>query len=405
MTTIQFIRWGIALALLFPGISKAQTSLTQVESQLADYASSFLVDTTLQHKIAQNKQFSSLLLKTLNRPESYEYDWKGLESISVLKPEDNSFRIFTWFLVDKKLDQYYGPEYNYHFGVVQRRYEDPETGKIEYIVIPLFEMSEVPRGVDNMLLDNNQWMGALYYLPKGEEHLPKYRLKYLSPKRKRPNGKQIKIKQDFYLLMGWSGNDEKSNLKMVEVMSFDPEQKDRVVFGADVFYFDQIPKYRAIFQYSEYAPFSLNYNWVLDKPFGKKQMIVYDHMGTPKSGEQKLKEIWETGPDGSYDALYFYKRGGYFEWYRNIELAERYISKQYRKEQESIRKNQETVADRRYEGVMSDSTAQQMMGLEKGRRSYRAERRAEKAMLKELEEQKKREEARLREAGIDPDGE
>ncbi|MEL6846834.1 MAG: hypothetical protein AAFP02_26820, partial [Bacteroidota bacterium] len=99
MTTIQFIRWGIALALLFPGISKAQTSLTQVESQLADYASSFLVDTTLQHKIAQNKQFSSLLLKTLNRPESYEYDWKGLESISVLKPEDNSFRIFTWFLV------------------------------------------------------------------------------------------------------------------------------------------------------------------------------------------------------------------------------------------------------------------------------------------------------------------
>ncbi|MEL6846801.1 MAG: hypothetical protein AAFP02_26655, partial [Bacteroidota bacterium] len=86
-------------------------------------------------------------------------------------------------------------------------------------------------------------------------------------------------------------------------------------------------------------------------------------------------------------------------------LAERYISKQYRKEQESIRKNQETVADRRYEGVMSDSTAQQMMGLEKGRRSYRAERRAEKAMLKELEEQKKREEARLREAGIDPDGE
>ncbi|MFK7926009.1 MAG: hypothetical protein AB8H47_28935 [Bacteroidia bacterium] len=400
----QLISWGLALILLFPTILKAQSSLTQVEEQLATLADAFLADSSLQYKIAQNKQFSNLLLKTLKDPQSYEYNWDGLESISVLKPEDNSFRIFTWFIVDKKSGEYYGPQYNYHFGVVQRRYVDPESGKVEYIVIPLFEMSETPKGVENMLLDNNQWLGALYYLPKGQQYLPTYRLKYYSPKRKRPNGNPIKIKQDFYLLMGWSGNDEKSNLKMVEVMSFDPKQKDRVTFGADVFYFDQIPKFRAIFQYSEYAPFSLNYNWVVDKPFGKKQMIVYDHMGTPKPGDQKLKEIWDTGPDGSYDALYFFKRGGYFEWYRNIELAERYISKQYRKNQAEIRSNQETVADRRYESVMNDSTAQQMMGMEKGRSSYRAEKRAEKAMLKELKAQRRREEARLKEAGIDPNG-
>ncbi|MEL7531962.1 MAG: hypothetical protein AAFN10_11665 [Bacteroidota bacterium] len=400
----QLICLGLVLSMLFPSLLQAQSSLGQVEEQLASYASSFLTDSSLQFKIAQNKQFSSLLLKTLQDPQSYEYNWEALESISVLRPEDNSFRIFTWFIVDKKLDEYYGPEYNYHFGVVQRKYIDPETGKIEYIVIPLFEMNEVPKGVENELLDNNEWLGALYYLPKGQQYLPSYRLKYYSPERKRPNGKPKKIKQDFYLLMGWSGNDEKSNLKMVEVMSFDPKQKDRVTFGADVFYFDQIPKFRAIFQYSEYAPFSLNFNWVLNKPLGKKQMIVYDHMGTPKAGDQKLKEIWDVGPDGSYDALYFYKRGGYFEWYRNVELAERYISKQYRKNQEEIRNNQNAVADRRYESVMSDSTAQEMMGLEKGRRSYRAQKRAEKAMLKELEEQKRREEARLREAGIDPNG-
>jgi hypothetical protein len=58
-------------------------------------------------------------------------------------------------------------------------------------------------------------------------------------------------------------------------------------------------------------------------------MIVYDHLASPGLGDRKLKEIWEMGPDGSYDALDFSK--GRFEWKKNIDLAEDYNSKVTRK--------------------------------------------------------------------------
>ncbi len=383
---------------------QAQRPLPEVEVQLAQLAQEVLNHNSLEHKIAQNKKFASLLNQTLERPESFDYPFDSLKTISILHPRDNSFRLFTWYIVDQKEGEYYGQQYHYHFGVVQRKYE--ANGKTEYIPIPLFEMQEVPHGVENLLLDNNNWLGALYYLPKNHSVIPSYELKYSTPDKK-SNGKVIKVKQPFYVLMGWSGNDERSNLKMVEVMSFDPKQKDRVIFGADVFYFDLIPKFRAVFQYSEYAPFSLNFNYV-QLPMGrKKEMIIYDHMGTPKAGEQKLKEIWEMGPDGSYDALSFYKRGGYFEWYRNVELAEKYISRQYQKKQNEIRSNQENILSNREKAASEDPNVQAMMGLEKGRKnsnSMQAGRKSEKQMLKEMEARQKEEAKRLKAAGIDTSG-
>ena len=318
----------------------AQPSLASVERELQSFSRNWLSNLPLQQKLSDNKKFASLLVKTLERPESFSYGFDSLTNVSMLRAEDNHFRVFTWQILDKQdSSQYYGEQTHYYFGVVQRKYEG-EDGQIEYLSIPLLEMNEIPKGVENMILDDQNWLGALYYPARYHKGIPVRPFRYFDPKQRDSKGKIKKIKQNYYVLMGWNGLDNLSNLKFVDVMSFDPEKKDRVIFGANVFYFDLIPKYRALFRYSEYAPFSLNYAYVKKNRFSKKKMIVYDHLASPKPGDQKLKEIWEMGPDGSYDALYYQKQGDYFGWFTNVELAEDYNSKLNRKQIEEMRERE-----------------------------------------------------------------
>lgn len=393
--------WLTAIGLMTTFSLYAQMSLPEVEEKLNQLAQEVLTHDSLSVKIAKNKEFSRLLINTLKRPESFNYPFDKLNTISILEPEDQTFRLFTWHMVDKNFNVYYGEQYHYYFGLVQRKYE--ENGQTEFLVIPLVEMSKIPRGVENTLLDNSSWLGALYYPPKFEDHIPKHTIKAQDIR----SGSVKKVKRDIYILLGWNGNDEKSNYKIVDVMSFDPEDKNRVLFGADIFYFDQIPKYRGLFKYSEYAPFTLNYTFVKDG-MRKRKMIVYDHMGTPKEGDRKMDQIWETGADGSYDALYFYQKGGYFEWYRNVELADKYISKENRKRQEEIRKNQAEIAEERKKAMLGEEDpelAEQFLLMEKDpdkdlTRNH-ASKKEQKRMLKEQEEKRKKEEERLKNAGIE----
>ncbi|MEM8899672.1 MAG: hypothetical protein AAGC85_16275 [Bacteroidota bacterium] len=335
------IRFGlsllICLSFTISGFSQ-ENSLPSIEKKLATLADDILLHDSLSFKIQQNKEFTSLLINTLKRPESFTYSFDSLRTISILEPEDKSFRIFTWHIVDQNYREYFGDQYYYYFGLVQRKYV-PTSGPVEYIVIPLIEMPTITKSIENTLLDNNNWLGAQYYPPKNINSLPKHTLKYYG--QKLVKGKPQKIKQDFYVLLGWNGNDKKSNYKIVEVMTFDPDKKDKVIFGADVFYFDIIPKFRGFFKYSDNAPFTLNYGYVKSGPFKlfKKPMIIYDHLAAPK--QKTMKEIWEYGPDGSYDALSFFKRGGYFEWYRNVELAEKYNNKLKQKQLRELREGEQ----------------------------------------------------------------
>ncbi|MEZ4825673.1 MAG: hypothetical protein R3C61_05165 [Bacteroidia bacterium] len=392
----KYAKFGLAaIFLLLSTTLFSQRPLHEIEKELKTLADDILTNDSLSVKISQNKRFSTLLIETLKRPESFDYPFDSLKTISILEPEDHSFRIFTWHIVDKNYSEYYGEQYHYYFGLVQRKYEEDE--KTEFLVIPLVELRTIPRGVENSVLDNGSWLGALYYQPKYSDYLPSYTIKALDYRNK-------KVKSKVYLLLGWNGNDEKSNYKIVDVLSFDPKDKNRVLFGADIFYFDQIPKYRALFKYSEFAPFSLNYSYVQDGG-KKKKMIVYDHMGTPKQGDQKLQDVYETGADGSYDALYFYPKVGYFEWYRNVTLAEKYISSENRKKQEEIRRNQQKIDEERKKAMAeSQDVADQFSTMENGNnggnRINPASKKAQKQMLKELEAQRKKEQEKLKQAGI-----
>ncbi|MEL6730031.1 MAG: hypothetical protein AAFP83_02760, partial [Bacteroidota bacterium] len=149
----------LSFCVFLTSISFAQNSMAEVERQLKTLAEDILNHPDLEHKKTQNKKFSRLLIETLKRPESYTYDFDSLRTVSVLSAEDKTFRIFTWQIENRKdPNQYYGETRHYFFGLVQRKYVNKKK-ETEYIVIPLIEMQEIPKGVENMLLDNTNWLG------------------------------------------------------------------------------------------------------------------------------------------------------------------------------------------------------------------------------------------------------
>ncbi len=399
-------------------------SLERDEIELAKMAHDILNHPDTDHKIEVNKRFITKLTEVLKRPESFDYPFDSLKTISILQPEDKSFRIFTWYFIDlPDPDAFYAENAHYYFGLIQRKHVDP-SGKTHHLVIPLMEMDRLPRAFESVVTDDAAWFGSLYYPPKGEKYIPAYDGYYykLVPKKGEvtankgekeqvityipgkfkgraltevdkltySNHKREKESVRYYLLMGWNGWDNKSNYKVLEVLSFDPQDSTRAIFGAPIFYFDQIPKARALFKYSDVSHFSMNMSYVKSGLFnwGKKKMVVYDHLSVPN--KTRKGDMYELGPDGTYDGVaWFGKYGGYFEWYRQVEMAEKYQAKQHQKE----------MLAKQMEYAQSDSaTFPDYYGLMKPRQ----QRKLQKANKRILAQQKKEAEAKMKETGFDP---
>jgi hypothetical protein len=419
---------GLLLLLFAPTIAHADQadpdagkSIAQVEKELAPMARFILNDSSTDAKIEANKEFIVRLTNLLKRPDSYEYAFDSLKTVSRLAPQDNSFRIFTWFIVDNPQMAYFSEYAHYYFGLVQRKYVDAK-GQIHYLVIPLMELEQNPKGLESIVTDNLSWFGALYYKPKDAKHIPAYDGFYyrLEPGKgdvkhdpnakeevityipgkykgrtikevdqpKYSNYRRVKTETRYYLLMGWNGWDNTANFKVVDVLSFDPTDSMKVNFGAPIFYFDRIPKARALFKYADYATFTMNFADVRRGPFKlfSKRMLVYDHLSPPQKA--RPMDQYDLGPDGSYDALsYFGRYGGYFEWYRNVETKEKSNSRQHQKE----------MAKLQAQHAKGDSTLPYYEYLMTNRQMRMGERAAEKASKK----QKKELERKLKESGIE----
>lgn len=338
----------------------AKKDISVIEKELMAMATEILNGTDTDKKFNLNKKFIKKFMKVLERSDSYEHSWDSLLTISRLQPEDNSFRIFTWYIVDEPKNTYYASLAHYYFGLVQRKYVT-KKGETKYLVIPLMEIDRLPRGIETMQLDNQTWLGALYYKPKHMEHImsmegyfyrlePKEKAEIITDKKQKQRivefipGKfrrrrvseanrmyisthrRVKEKTQYYMLMGWNGWDNKSNYKFLEIMSFDPHDSMKVVFGAPIIYFEKFqPLSRTVFKYSEYAPFSMNTGYAKSGLFnmGKKMMIIYDHLAAPNQTNAN-EQVWDMGPDGSYDGLSYHKRLGVFQWHRDVDLWSEY---------------------------------------------------------------------------------
>ena len=185
-----------------------------------------------------------------------------VEEISIVKPDDNAFRIITWQLAMKDHTHRY-------YGTIQMN--NPELK-----MFPLIDMSPFIRNEQDTLLSANSWYGCLYF-----------------------NVVKQKYKRNtYYLLFGWDGNDMFSNKKMVDVLTFD--KMGAPMFGYPMFLLkdNPDPKTRIIIEYKEDASPAMNYD-------EKEKMIIISYLRP----ENPMSEgIYFTYiPDGTYVGFYFKK--------------------------------------------------------------------------------------------------
>jgi len=208
-------------------------------------------------RITSTYYFIQNLKEVLKIKNSFNYQFKALKTVSIIQPEDNKFRIFTWNL---PLDS---GKFLY-FGVIQINLKDT------FQLFGLYDSSNKVKNPTYATVDNRHWMGALYYQIQPYKHK----------------------KQTHYLLMGWDGEDSKLNKKIIDVLWFDKDGQPK--FGSPVFDNGGDIQSRMIFTFAEQATLLLHY----DKD---EKIIVFANTVPPSPNLKGMFQYYL--PDGTYDFL------------------------------------------------------------------------------------------------------
>lgn len=254
------IRIGTIFALfIIPLFSIAQFNFEDAEIDLGFYADVVVNAQEPKHRVRAHDIFYDKLSSVLQEENSFNYDFEGLQWISIQRAPDNSFRFISWQLL--------GPENHYtYYGF----YQDAKQ------TLELQNTLEYDRRLEYADVDIENWYGQLLY--------------------------DIVAIDDYFLLFGFKQIDQFTKTKVVEVMRL---ADGNPVFGAPVFSDAESSykenKKRLAIQYSADVVANLNYNPGLN-------MIVFDNlierMGRiPGQGATLL-------PDGTYKAYKY----GIDEW-------------------------------------------------------------------------------------------
>ncbi|WP_345953033.1 hypothetical protein [Mucilaginibacter sp. PAMB04168] len=217
-----------------------------------------------------NYTFIRTLLRALQVPNSYAFNFDSLKMISILRAPDNKFRIFSWFVMNE--------DGSYRFyGALQVN----TGGKLQ--LHPLEDYSHLLKNPEDSVTDNHKWYGAEYY-------------KII----------QVNAVTPYYVLLGWKGNTVKSTKKVIEVISF---KNGKPAFGLPVFAGNKKTRNRVIFEYSRQASMLLRH-------VPEQHLIVFDHLAPP---DDKFKTQQDTyGPDLTYDG---YKlQNGKWTYVDNLDM-------------------------------------------------------------------------------------
>lgn len=253
---------GIILLHVFCLSSFAQSD---IQSDLDFYGDIMIYAYKPEHRMQAAKKFESLFEQYINDTAYSEDDLSWLEWVSVLYPEDKSFRVVSWQI--KESDSLY----HYHAFVQLDNGKKIElSGGEEY----WSKISYDEREPDDVPM-------AMYYNMK-------------------------KLSDEHYLLFGINEFNQYEKIKIAEVLCIVDDEN--IKFGAPVFTNNfEDPKYRLVLQYADDARVSLNYNEDLE-------LLIYDHlisrMGRiPNQGVTSL-------PDGSYEA--YKKKGDKLEYIEKV---------------------------------------------------------------------------------------
>jgi hypothetical protein len=199
------------------------------------------------------------LKNALLRENSFHYGFPYLESISIVQPDDNAFRIFTWqFTFDNNTFRYYGAI---------------QLNDSELKLFPLVDYSALMESTENLVTDNERWIGALYYNVVRTSH----------------NGR------NYYTLFGYDGNNAFSTKKLADILWFTDEGEIR--FGAPLFQTAEGQvQARFSLEFKKGAAAGINFS----EEYGK---IMFDHLIPVDDRSEGM--YFNYVPDGSYNG---------FEW-------------------------------------------------------------------------------------------
>ena len=247
-----------------------EKSLNEYELSLQQLCKKLYNSKTDAEKTAYNQQLLLELEKALNHPNSFGFPFDSIKKdIHILDAEDGKFRIINWDLPKENGTIEY-------CGFIQSKHTLKEKKKKTNIIqlYPLIDKSLEIKNPDNYVSDNKKWLGMWYY---------------------RIITKKYKFKT-YYTLLAWDGNDNYSQKKIIDVLTFDANGTPR--FGADIFnYQKKFPK-RVIFEYSATCNMSLKYS-------AKKDSIVFDHLAPTQPLLEGQFQYYCT--DMSYDGFGFKK--------------------------------------------------------------------------------------------------
>lgn len=254
MTGIHKFMAFLKYSLLLLSFLISSSCLSQSLDSLSSLIFSIQNGSSDSIRFAANAKFYTGFEKILHMNGSFTRNFDSLKNVSVLKSTDGTFRLYTWMV-----PHYSGDAYNY-FGFIQIHSELSDT------IFPLRDSTDAIKKPESEKLQDDRWLGAIYYS--------------IIPVKK--------SKKNYYTLLGWKAKNEMTTQKIIEVLYFD---RGRPKFGYSLLKTGSVFRNRMIFSFSSQASMTLRF----DENYNG---IVFDHISQDKNSSSNV-----TGPDGTYDTF------------------------------------------------------------------------------------------------------
>ena len=247
--------------------------LNEKQDTLIRIGNTMLNDTNSMRRIDALHRFIPTLTRALRIEGSFYYPFDSLGCVSALYAPDSTFRIITWQVhLGKGLYRYYG--------TIQM-----EGMKLK--MFPLFDASDTMNYHIQDTLNQECWLGALYY-------------KII---------KNYAYGRNCYTLLGYDAYDLFSDRKIADVLWFNQGYPR---FGLPIFKYKYNDGHTALasrvfVDYKFNTTVSMNYDTTM-------QMIIYDHTEPEDSAQLGLG--FSYLPDGTNEGFKF--SGGFWNWIEKV---------------------------------------------------------------------------------------
>lgn len=233
---------------LFPVLvtSQAIQNFRLYEDSLRHLALSIPVGNSDSERKQANDQFTEYFKEVLLLEGAFHYDFDSLNTISILKAPDESFRIITWYvpLQDDNFE---------YLGFFQ--FNNPEK---KLITLQNREIQSIdPHSVT---LEHEEWYGSYFTELIHRTH----------------------DQQDYYLLIGWRADNPMTRKRILEPLHF--SETGMPLFGKQIFQFEDNSRHRIIFEYSSKVSMTIRYDdYLFQGNTYPEKVIIFDRLVPTKS--------------------------------------------------------------------------------------------------------------------------